>query len=67
VNRNPIAQTVVFAALAIVGIALAVLATDLVAASHVAAVTAIGAAMFAGSLAFFLSEMFRWSRARIGG
>jgi hypothetical protein len=63
-NRFPIAQTLVFAALAVADIVLAVAAPTLVASTDAPSVTAIGGAMFGGSLAFYLSEMFHWERAR---
>jgi FtsH-binding integral membrane protein len=62
-NRYPIAQTIAFTALAVAGISLAVLAPD-VAGAAPSAVTAIGAAMFGGSLAFFLLELFAWDGAQ---
>ena len=63
-NGFPFAQTLVFAVLAAAGIVVAVAAPTLVATSDAPAVTAIGGAMFGGSLAFYLSEMFHWERAR---
>ncbi len=63
-NRFPVAQTIVFALLAGAGIVLAVAAPSLVGSSDALAVTAIGAAMLGGSLAFYLSEMFGWERTR---
>ena len=62
-DRYPIAQTVVFTALAAAGCALAVLAPGF-AGEDAAAVTAIGAALVGGALAFFLLEVFAWDRAR---
>ncbi len=63
-NGFPFPQTVVFALLAGAGIILAVAAPGLVGTSDAPALTAIGAAMFGGSLAFYLSEMFGWERIR---
>lgn len=62
-DRYPIAQAVVFAALAAAGCALAVLAPGF-AGDEAAAVTAIGAALVGGALAFFLLEVFGWDRDR---
>ena len=63
-NGFPVAQTIVFALLGAAGIILAVSAPGLVGTSDAPALTAIGAAMFGGSLAFYLSEMFGWERIR---
>ncbi len=63
-NGFPIAQTLVFAVLAAAGVILAVAAPSLVATADAPSLTAIGAAMFGGSLAFYLSEVFHWDRER---
>jgi hypothetical protein len=65
-DRFPIAQTVVFAFLAAAGIALSVLAPDLAGRTGAPSAIAVGAALFGGSLGFFLAEMFAWERSRTG-
>jgi hypothetical protein len=58
---------VVFVALAVVGVFLAVSPTTFVSATgDVDALRAIGAAIFAAGLAAFLVEAFAWDRARRG-
>jgi hypothetical protein len=58
---------IVFVALAVVGIFLAVAPTTFVSApGDVDALRAIGAALFAAGLAAFLVEAFAWDRARRG-
>jgi len=63
-DRFPVTQIIVFAALAVVGISLAALATSLFAPGQVGVVVAVGAAMFGSALTFFLVEVFAWDRTR---
>jgi hypothetical protein len=63
-DRYPITQTITFTVLATVGIGLAVVAPELAGEARSVAFVAVGGAMFGGSLAFFLSELFRWDRDR---
>lgn len=63
-DRYPIRQTITFIALAGAGISLAVVAPELAGETQPVTVVAIGGAMFGGSLAFFLAELFRWDGHR---
>lgn len=61
-DRTFLAATVVFAALAIAGVALTLCPAGVVA--DVAAIRALGPALFAAGLAVFLVEAFSWDRRR---
>ena len=61
-DRTFLTATVVFAALAIAGVALTLLPVG--AAADAAAVRAVGPALLGAGLAAFLVEAFRWDRQR---
>ena len=64
-DRSFVIAVVVFVALAIVGVFLIASPTTFVSdPGDVDALRAIGTALFAGSLAAFLVEAFRWDRDR---
>jgi hypothetical protein len=55
---------VIFSALATAGISLNASSASIAAGVQQIVIADVGSAIFAGSLAFFLVEMFRWERER---
>ena len=66
-NKLTIGATIIFAVLAATGIALAAMSSSIAQGAQQIVLAQIGSALFAGSLAFFLVEMFRWARERNAG
>ena len=66
-DKLTIRAIIVFAVLAAAGIVLAAMSTNIVNGPQQGVLSDIGSALFAGSLAFFLVEMFRWARERKPG
>jgi hypothetical protein len=62
-DRTFVAATIVFAALAIAGVALTLVPADVAADS--AAIRALGPALFGAGLAAFLVEAFSWDRRQV--
>lgn len=61
-KESPLATILVFAILAIVGVVMTVVAGDVTTGFNQTVLANLGSAIFAAALAFFLIEMFRWSR-----
>jgi|WetSurMetagenome_2_1015567.scaffolds.fasta_scaffold655775_2 hypothetical protein len=63
-NKLPIRAFIIFATLAATGVVLASISGNIFYGFQQLVMLNIGSALFAGSLAFFLLEMFRWDRER---
>lgn len=63
-NKLTIGAIIIFATLAATGMVLASISGNIVDGFEQLVMLNIGSALFAGSLAFFLVEMFRWARER---
>jgi hypothetical protein len=55
---------IVFGLLSAAGISLAMMSASITSGAEQIAIASVGSAIFAGSLAFFLIEMFQWDRER---
>jgi hypothetical protein len=60
----PFRSTIIFAALTVAGVVMAVVAPTLAPSSDVGVLSDIGAALIAGALAFFLVDTTSWERQR---
>ncbi len=63
-KESPMATIIVFAFLGIAGVVMAVVGGNNVTGFNQTILVNLGSAVFGGALAFFLIEMFRWSRER---
>ncbi len=63
-RESPIATIIVFAFLGIAGVLMTVFAGNITIGFNQTILANLGSAILGGALAFFLVEMFRWSRER---
>ena len=61
---SPLATILVFVILVIAGVVMMVVAGNSTTGFNQTVLANLGSAIFAGALAFFLIEIFRWSRER---